>query len=133
LCQTTFVEKNIYSLCLTWILLWIPYSIIKGRYTAEMGSKHEITIHIKPLFFFIILSAKKDHRVLLHTEKHPHPPTSCKSNSFLFMVIEHNFSVRCTLNNRSNSLGNLFFIFMIYSYLGDSYRVAKNLSTTRRI
>lgn len=129
-----FYWKKIYSLCLTQILLWIPtiYCIIKGQYTTEMGSKHEITIHTKPLLFSLSYPQKRPSRIAAHW-KVPTSLTSCKSNSFLFMVIEHNFSVRCTLNNRLNSLGNLFFIFMFYFYLGDSYRVAKNQSTTRRI
>lgn len=81
-----------------------------------------------PYFFHYLIRKKRPSRIAAHW-KAPTSPTSYKLNSFLFMVIEHNFSVRCALNNGSNSLGN-FFIFNFYFKLGDLYRVAKSVNNT---
>lgn len=114
-----FCWKKSYSLYLIRILLWILYSITKVRSAAEMGSKHEITIHNGPLLFSLSYPQKDHHVCTLKSA--PTYPTSCKLNYFFFMVIEHNFSVRCTLNKKSNH-SEICSLFLTQRFI---YRMAK--------
>lgn len=49
--------------------------IIKGRYTAEMGSKHEITIHTEPLLFSLSYPQKKTIAYCCTLKSTPPPPS----------------------------------------------------------
>lgn len=125
-----FCWKNIYSLCLTRILLWIPYKIIKGRYTVEMGSKHEITIHTEPLLFSLSYPQKRPSRITVHW-KAPTSPTSCKSNSSWSSNTIFQSVVHWTMDRILSEI--FFYFYVLFLTRRFIHRVAKIQSTIRRI